>query len=110
MPAEGGEPRRVTWHPAADVAVGWTPDGKRILFHSERDAYADFERLYTVPVGGGPAEVLPMWRGQDASFSPDAARSAYVPNDVWQTSWNRYRGGQTTPIYIERPSDLARQH
>jgi tricorn protease len=107
MPAEGGEPRRLTWHPAADIAAGWTPDGKRILFHSARDAYADFERLYTVPVEGGPAEVLPMWRGQDAWFSPDASRIAYVPNDIWQTSWKRYRGGQTTPIYIVRLSDLA---
>ncbi len=107
MPAEGGEPRRLTWHPAADIAVGWTPDGKRILFHSGREAYADFDRLYTVPVEGGPADVLPMWRGQDAWFSPDAARIAYVPNDLWQTSWKRYRGGQTTAIYIVRLSDLS---
>ena len=34
MPAEGGEPRRLTWHPGADVVVGWTPDSKRILFRS----------------------------------------------------------------------------
>src|SRR5437879_3542639 len=33
--------------------------------------------------------------------------SAYVPNLLWQTSWKRYRGGQTTPIYIVRLSDLA---
>jgi tricorn protease len=109
MPAEGGEPRRLTWHPAPDIAVGWTPDGKRILFHSGREAYADFDRLYTVSAEGGPAEVLPMWRGEDAWFSPDAARIAYVPNEVWQTSWKRYRGGQTTPIYIVRLSDLARE-
>ena len=107
MPAEGGEPRRLTWHPAADIAVGWTPDGKRVLFHSGRESYADFDRLYTVPVEGGPAEVLPMWRGEDAWFSPDALRIAYVPNEIWQTSWKRYRGGQTTPIYIVRLSDLA---
>jgi tricorn protease len=107
MPAEGGEPRRLTWHPAADIAVGWTPDGKRVLFQSAREAYADFSRLYTVSVEGGPAEVLPMWRGEAASFSPDASRIAYVPNEVWQTSWKRYRGGQTTPIYIVRLSDLA---
>ena len=56
MAAEGGEPRRLTWHPAPDVAVGWTPDGKRVLFFSPREAYADFDRLYTVPVEGGPAE------------------------------------------------------
>jgi tricorn protease len=107
IPADGGEPRRLTWHPAADIAVAWTPDGKKVLFHSGREAYADFDRLYTVPVEGGPAEVLPMWRGEDAWFSPDGSRIAYVPNELWQTSWKRYRGGQTTPIYIVRLSDLA---
>jgi tricorn protease len=25
MPADGGEPRRLTWHPAADIVLGWTP-------------------------------------------------------------------------------------
>ncbi|HTT32880.1 MAG TPA: protease, partial [Methylomirabilota bacterium] len=96
IPAEGGEPKRLTWHPGTDVAVGWTPDGKKVLFHSDRESYADFDRLYTVPVEGGPAEVLPMWRGEDAWFSPDGKRIAYVPNLIWQTAWKRYRGGQTT--------------
>src|SRR5271163_1344966 len=108
IPAEGGIPRRLTWHPAKDIPVAWTPDGKRVLFVSDREAYADFTRLYTVSLEGGPAEVLPMWRGVDAWFSPDASRIAYIPNMQWQgTSWKRYRGGQTTPIYIVRLSDLA---
>jgi len=105
--AEGGEPKRLTWHPGADIADGWTPDGKKVLFHSNRESYADFDRLYTVPVEGGPAEVLPIWRGEAAWFSPDGTSIAYVPNELWQTSWKRYRGGQTTPIYIVRLSDLA---
>jgi tricorn protease len=108
IPAEGGTPRRLTWHPGQDVPVAWTPDGQRVLFISDREAYADFTRLYTVALEGGPAEVLPMWRGVDAWFSPDASRIAYVPNIQWQgTSWKRYRGGQTTPIYIVRLSDLS---
>jgi tricorn protease len=107
MPAEGGTPRRLTWHPAQDVPVAWTPDGKRILFVSDREAYADFTRLYTVPLEGGPAEVLPMWRGLDGWYSPDGSRLAYVPNIQWQgTSWKRYRGGQTTPVYLIRLKDL----
>lgn len=106
MPAEGGEPRRLTWHPGNDTPVGWTPDGKKVLFTSARQAYADFERLYTVPIEGGVPEVLPMWRSESASFSPDGARIAYVPNLRWQESWKRYRGGQTTPIYIARLNDL----
>src|SRR5438045_8481411 len=107
IPAEGGEPKRLTWHPAADVAVGWTPDGKRVLFYSGREAYADFDRLYTVPLDGGPADILPMWRGEEAWFSPDGTRIAYVPNLLWQTSWKRYRGGQTTPINIVRFRHMA---
>jgi tricorn protease len=107
MPAEGGEPRRLTWHPGADVAVGWTPDSKKVLFRSGREAYADFDRLYTVPVEGGVPEVLPMWRAETGWYSPDGARLAYVPNLKWQASWKRYRGGQTTPVYIVRLKDLA---
>ena len=26
--SEGGEPKRLTWHPGADTVQGWTPDGK----------------------------------------------------------------------------------
>ncbi|HXU32111.1 MAG TPA: PDZ domain-containing protein, partial [Thermoanaerobaculia bacterium] len=107
MPSGGGEPKRLTWHPGNDVTVGWTPDGKSVLFSSDRDSYADFHRLYTVPVAGGPATVLPMWRGETASYSPDGTRVAYVPNFIWQTAWKRYRGGQTTPIDLIRLSDLA---
>ncbi len=107
MPSGGGEPQRLTWHPGNDVPVGWTPDGKRVLFSSDRDSYADFHRLYTVPATGGVAEVLPMWRGETASYSPDGTRVAYVPNLIWQTAWKRYRGGQTTPIDLVRLSDLA---
>jgi tricorn protease len=105
--AEGGMPRRLTWHPGPDIAVGWTPDGSKVLFNSGREAYADFDRLYTISPEGGWPTVLPMWRAEEGSFSPDGTRIAYVPNLKWQTSWKRYRGGQTTPIYIVRLSDLA---
>jgi dipeptidyl aminopeptidase/acylaminoacyl peptidase len=50
MAAEGGEPKRLTWHPGADVVVGWTPDSKKVLFRSARLAFADFSR-------GSPADV-----------------------------------------------------
>src|SRR5258708_519871 len=34
MPATGGEPRRITHHGAKDRLLGWTPDGKSLLFAS----------------------------------------------------------------------------
>lgn len=107
MPAEGGAPKRLTWHPDQDGAMGWTPDGKRVLFVSGREAYADFTRFYTVPVEGGVAEALPMWRAFEGSYSADETRMAYVPNFQWQAAWKRYRGGQTSPIYIVKLSDLS---
>jgi tricorn protease len=106
MSADGGEPKRLTWHPDPDVVEGWTPDGKKVLIRSPREAFADTDRLYTIPIEGGVPEVLPMWRGEAASYSPDASRIAYVPNLKWQTAWKRYHGGQTTPVYLLRLSDL----
>ena len=106
IPASGGEPKRLTWHPGQDGAIGWTPDGRKVLFVSDRDAFADITRFYTVPVEGGIAEVLPMWRAFDGSYSADGEKIAYVPNFKWQAAWKRYRGGQTTPIYIVRLKDL----
>ena len=38
MPAAGGVPRRLTYHPGADQLSGWTPDGKSVLFVSGRQA------------------------------------------------------------------------
>src|SRR6185295_13185713 len=36
VPATGGEPQRITYHPGADQVVGWTPDGKSVVFLSAR--------------------------------------------------------------------------
>src|SRR5260370_42581845 len=94
-------------NPGPDVVVRWTRDGKRELFYSGRDAVADSTRLYTVPAEGGPAQALPMWRGEAASFSPDGTRIAYVPNEIWQTAWKRYRGGKKKPIFIVKLKDLT---
>ena len=106
MAADGGAPKRLTWHPGADLVDGWTPDGKKIVFRSPREAYADFNRAYTIPADGGVPEALPMWRSEEGSYSPDGEMFAYVPNFKWQPAWKRYRGGQTTPIYIVRLRDL----
>ncbi len=103
--AGGGEPRRLTHHPGPDVAMGFTPDGKKVLFASMRRTPRDLPKLFTVPVAGGPAEELPLPSGADASFSPDGRRLAYVPFPQWQAAWKKYRGGQTTPVWIADLSD-----
>jgi len=106
----GGEPHRLTYHPADDSAVAWTPDGKRILFASERTAFASgVVQLFTVPIEGGFATQVPLARASEASFSPDGTRVAYVPHSQWQLAWKRYRGGQTKFIWIASLADSAVQ-
>jgi tricorn protease len=105
VPATGGVPRRLTFHPAAEDVVGWTPDGKSVLFESAANSfYRNAAQLYTVPASGGFPEPLPLVIAFDGAFSPDGKKIAYVPHGLWQKAWKRYRGGQTTPIWI---ADLA---
>src|SRR5947208_1240677 len=40
VPAGGGEPKRLTWHPGPDEVQGWTPDGKAVVFASGRATWA----------------------------------------------------------------------
>ena len=108
VPASGGEPRRLTSHPAEDDVAGWTPDGKRILFNSTRTSYYHFaDKLFTVSVDGGFPTEVPLPIAEDASFSPDGTHLAYVPHPQWQAAWKRYRGGQTTPIWIADLKDSS---
>ena len=101
VPAVGGVPRRLTYHPAEEDVVGWTPDGKKIVFNSWGSSFMHFEdQLYTVPVEGGFPTQMPMPIAENACFSPDGSHIAYVPHPKWQAAWKRYHGGQTTPIWI----------
>ena len=114
VPAAGGELKRLTSHPGTDVAVAWSPDGKRILFRSSREAYSRFEKLFTVPVEGGFPTEVPVPMGVQGAYSADTAQLAYVP------FWNRragagdayiaiknYRGGKTSRIWIAQLADSA---
>src|SRR5580704_5033416 len=108
VPAAGGVPRRLTYHPGADHVVGWTPDGKNILFLSNRTSSYHFnDKLFSVPANGGYPSEYPLPIVEAASLSPDGSHLAYVPHGKWQPAWKRYRGGQTTPIWI---ADLKDSH
>src|SRR4051812_12124507 len=102
----GGQPLRLSSHPAPDSVLGWTPDGKSVLFRSNRNSYYDgADRFFTVSVKGGLPTELPLAMGEDGSLSPDGTHVAYVPHGKWQPAWKRYRGGQTTPIWIANLAD-----
>ncbi|HTP87125.1 MAG TPA: hypothetical protein VMJ34_09255, partial [Bryobacteraceae bacterium] len=115
MPVAGGVPKRLTWHPAADRVAGWSPDGKRILFRSTRDSHSRYTQLYTVPVDGGPADLLPLPMACMGAYSPDGKRMVYAPLDGGQfatgftnfVAWRRYRGGTASYLWLVNFADLS---
>jgi tricorn protease len=111
IPAEGGEPKQLTFYPARgplparwgydNQVYGWTPDGKSILFRSLRDSFElGHNRLYTVSASGGPAVALPMPQSGAGDFSPDAKKIVYSPLFRDFRTWKRYEGGWAQDLYI----------
>ena len=75
-------------------------DGRKVLFSSSRDSYSRVRELFLASLDGGLEEKLPLPTAHEGSLSPDGQRIAYVPLPRAFTVWKRYRGGQTTPIWI----------
>ncbi len=113
IPTAGGIPKRLTSHPAPDQVLGWTRDGKRILFRSNRNSYSGANRLFTVSIEGGLPEELPLPMAEQGSYSPDSAHLAYVPYTNFRESWQfqrglkHYRGGLASAVWIADLSDSS---
>ncbi len=107
IPASGGTPRRLTYHPSPDLVMGWTRDGNQVLFASNRNSASRYNRLFTVSRHGGFPSELPLPIAAEGSYSPDGKELAYVPLDHAFEIWKRYRGGRTSPIWIAKLSDSS---
>ncbi len=101
VPAAGGVPKRLTWHPTWDVVQDFTPDGNAVLFVSNRTTYTTrHAKLYTIQTSGGQPEELPIPTAFRASYSPDGQYLAYTPNYEVFNQWKNYRGGTQSRIWI----------
>jgi len=101
MPSSGGTPKRLTYHPDADIVQGFTPDGKSVLFTSGRSSYTNrYTQLFTVPIEGGPETKLPIPNAARASYSPDGKHIAYNPIAPRFEEWKHYRGGTASVIWL----------
>ncbi|MEO1261436.1 MAG: PDZ domain-containing protein [Bacteroidota bacterium] len=100
VPAEGGTPKRLTWHPSGDFVQGWTPDGQ-VMFRSGREGHpTQTNRFYQVPLEGGLPTDIGIPRAAFGEISPDGKYVAYVPITFSDPEWRNYRGGQAMPVWI----------
>ena len=102
VPSNGGEPKRLTWHPSADLVRGWSPDGAEVIFASgrARAPYPYPDQLWKVStLGTNPAPfILP--RAANGKFSPDGKQFIYEEISPWENEFRNYRGGQNSPLRI----------
>ena len=108
VPSSGGQPRRLTWHPAADAVQGWTPSGE-ILFRSGRESVPTrLWRFYAVHPDGGLPKPLALPQAYLGGVSADGRHIAYQEIGYWDPEWRNYRGGQAQPVGIVSTSTWER--
>ncbi len=100
LPADGGEPTRVSHHPAGETLCDWTSDGRLVYFSSGLAGLGRMTQLFTVSSTGGLPTQLPVPYGGFGSVSPDATWLAYTPHSIDTRTWKRYRGGMATDIWL----------
>jgi len=108
IPMEGGIPKRLTWHPGPDEVRGFTPDGRAVLFISQRSLFTNrFTQLFTVPIQGGFPENLGIPNANRACYSPDGKHLVYTPLGEAFHQWKRYRGGMVSRLWIYSFADRS---
>ena len=100
IPAEGGSPKRLTYHPSGDFVQGWTPDNE-VMFRSSRESKpTQTNKFYKIGMTGGLPVAIDIPRAAYGELSPDGRQIAYTPITGWDEEWRNYRGGQAMPIWI----------
>ncbi len=102
MPAEGGEPKRLTYQGAGYVrVVGWTPDGSAVIYSSNAECPPREVWLWRVSPEGGLPTRYPYGIAHHISFGASGAvilgRHTGDP-----ARWKRYRGGTAGVFWIDR--------
>jgi eukaryotic-like serine/threonine-protein kinase len=103
VPVSGGEPNRVTLDKRGLRGLAWTPNGKEIIFSSDRGGLTS---LWRVPISGGTPELVSA-AGEDAfqpTVSSSGSRLAYLRDrmnlNVWRTAGPAWTGPRIAPAKL----------
>jgi Tol biopolymer transport system component len=84
MNAGGGNSKRLTQNPASDSAAGWSPDGRQILFTSNREGNWE---IYVMNRNGGNVVRLTHNQASDDSASWFDPRFPVSEQKLLRTLW-----------------------
>jgi len=100
MPITGGAPKRLTFHPGPDIALGFSPGGREVLFRSGRMHHFGRDELWRVSTDGGMPERYDFGECSMAALNTSGKVIAFTrwSNEYW--TWKDYRGGTAPDIWI----------
>lgn len=110
MPSEGGLTKRLTYTGSGSLAqpIAWTADSKAVIGWSSQGGFHRYQtRLWTYPLDGSPATLLPTGNGAtEISYAPNGKANVIGRNTgrgpereaAW---WKRYRGGTAGVLWID---------
>lgn len=101
---QGGDPKRVTSHPAGDILRGWLSNDE-VYFTTQRELnYSLGLRMYRTKINGSVDYPLIMPEANQGSPSADGRYWAYIkngdPTERDRVAFKRYRGGGMPSIWI----------
>ncbi len=108
VPAEGGEPRRLTHLGANTFTVGWSRDGREVLCASDHaQPFLVHLNLFAVPFDGGPPRPLGLGPARDIALEPEGDGMVIARNGGDPARWKRYRGGTVGTLWVDAQGDGA---
>jgi len=100
MPSGGGAPRRLTWRGGSTV-LGWTPDGRKVLFQAaQAQDCRPVSKVYAVDLQGHEPEAVPLGKAVQAAYAPDAQSLLFTTRGAPEYAWKRYKGGQAPELWL----------
>ena len=98
VPAEGGEARQLTTHPAYESYPVWSPDGKQIAFTSDRNGNFD---IFVMSARGGDARQVTTNSAREIpyTFTPDGKEIVYGAQMSDPAQSALFPAGSMTELY-----------
>jgi Tol biopolymer transport system component len=104
MPIDGGQPKRLTWHMAADIPSGFTVDGKNLLFSSTRTMgwnRGGANEVWMMPLTGGTPKRV-TYTGGSVATTPDNGDTLYFVGGASDAKVQEYEGTANDRLYVQR--------
>ncbi len=109
MPSTGGLANRLTFLGANSRVVGWTPDGREILFSSNAEQFTPrASALFAVHPDTKKVRQLPLGLANAISYGPTGG--VVLGRNINEPArWKRYRGGTVGHLWCDPQGDATFQ-